>query len=82
MSLSDGIEAIFPDYHPEDHVMSVTACCGSCKKGKNKTTYIECPETHAEMFPYGICPQYERNIDIIWPLIMHPVNSKYGQGQG
>ena len=80
MSLEE-LKAMFPDFHPEDYIMSVAACCGSCKKGRKLTYSIACPVLHVNMFPHGLCPQYERDTDIIYPLIMFPAKP-YGWGQG
>ena len=87
--MNEELKVMFPNYHLEDYVLSVAQCCGSCKKGRNKTYFVECQLPHSikstypiEMFPYGYCPQYERNPDIKMPVIVHPVNNEYGNGQG
>ncbi len=81
------LKTMFPDYHPEDYVFSVAPCCGSCKKGAKKTYCIECQlpkgKTKIEMFPYGYCPQYERDSDVKMPVVMNWIkNNRYGNGQG
>lgn len=85
MAINERLKAIFPDYHPEDYVFSIASCCGSCKKGEKKTFSLLCrrEKVPIEMFPYGICPQYERNLDIKMPVVMEWIkNNSYGNGQG
>jgi len=83
--MNEELKNLFPTYHPEDYILSIAPCCGSCLKGKNKIYFILCSAAGAEveMFPYGYCPQYKRNPDIKMPVIMHQImNNKYGNGQG
>ena len=75
------LKAMFPSYHPEDYTMSIGRCCGSCRKGDARTHFIACPVLHVDMFAYGLCPQYERNADIVYPLVVLP-SKPYGRGQG
>ena len=84
MSLEE-LKTMFPDYHPEDYTMSITDCCGSCKKGESKIYFVLCHGmgSDLEMFPYGLCPQYERNTDIKMPVVSKWVkNNQFGNGQG
>ena len=90
MAISDfqeNLKKMFPNYHPEDYTFSIASCCGSCKRGVDKTHYIECQlygnKTTMKMFSYGYCPQYERNADIKMPVILQWIkNNRYGNGQG
>ena len=77
------LKEMFPNYHPEDYVYSVAPCCGSCKKGKNYTYCVVCymHGVAIEMFPYGICPQYERDTDIKMPVVLQGARNPYGNGQ-
>jgi len=81
------LKGMFLNYHPEDYVFSIAPCCSSCKKGEIKTNYVRC-QLHStsiefKMFPYGYCPQYERNPDIKMPIVMEWIkNNRYGNGQG
>ena len=79
------LEVMFPNYHPEDYKVSIASCCGSCKKGSKGTYFVLCgiSGVDIEMFPYGICPQYERDLDIKMPLVCQWIkNNQYGNGQG
>ncbi len=84
---TDEIKAMFPDFHPGDYIYSVAECCGSCSRGVKTTYSIDC-RLHGggrsiEMFPYGYCPQYERNPAITMPVVMKSVShGQYGNGQG
>lgn len=84
MSIKE-LKAMFPNYHPEDYIMSIADCCGSCGWGEHKTYCINCHRGKIviEMFPYGYCPQYVRNPDIKMPIVVEGAEQKlYGKGHG